>query len=226
MRKDYSNYLEKLEDKSLYEALELTFTKAFPSIIENCEDEKESSNMFISFLYLVEALSTSNDSVFMEHFAFYNCYSDFCDKLFDMIDSCSVNDARIAYEMLTSEINHTITNLIIEGLQNGTISPADLEGPSDEDDGYDDANLEKLSAFMHLDNQDKATDILNQLTRILELLSFSNNTFDEDNDLLPVLDRDDDTHTSLDTMYSYILAIQHELGKLIEHAEIFEVNAK
>ena len=168
--------------------MELTFTEAFPNIIENCEDEKESSSMFISFLYLVEALSTSNDPVFLERFDFYNCYTDFCDKLFDMIDSCSVNDARIAYEMLTSEINHTITNLIIEELQNGTISPADLEGPSDEDDGYDDANLEKLSAFMHLDNQDKATDILNQLTRILELLSFSNNTFDEDNDLLPVLD--------------------------------------
>lgn len=127
MKNDYADYLEALENKRVYEALNLTFAKVFPDIIEECENEKESAELFISFLRLIETRSASSTPINFQDFAFSYYYTDFCDALFGMIDSYSVNDAKIAYEILKTEINNTITDLIIQGLQNGTILPSDLE---------------------------------------------------------------------------------------------------
>ena len=128
---DYKDYLEALENKRVYEALRLTFEKTFPNIIKECESEKESAKLFISFLRLIEIRSASSALINYQDFAFSYYFTGFCDALFGMIDSCSVNDTKIAYEILKTEINNTITDLIIQGLQNGTIVPSDLEDNSE-----------------------------------------------------------------------------------------------
>lgn len=125
--KKYQGFLDKLENRSYAEALELTFTKAIPNFISQCENENESINLLISFLDLVRSKKMENFQDVSKKNGFYYCYEEFCNHFFRMVDSCSIEVKRDTYEILEMFLNDVITDLFIEGLNNGTITPDDLE---------------------------------------------------------------------------------------------------
>lgn len=125
---DYTEALSNLENKPLAKAMELTFTKAFPDFIANCKDENEAMKLFIYFSALIEAKRSGESCIDFESNMFYYYYKEFCDRLFDMIDSCSGNEKSKVYEILDETVTDTIMGITIEGLQKETIAPEEIFG--------------------------------------------------------------------------------------------------
>lgn len=127
MKAIYREFLEKLENRRYAEAIELTFSKAIPDFVSQCENEYASANMLISFEELIRSKKERTFQDVSKKNGFYYVYEEFCNHLFAMIDSCSNEVQMQTYEILEMYLNDTVTDLIIEGLNNGTISLNDLE---------------------------------------------------------------------------------------------------
>lgn len=68
----YKEYFAELENKLLREVMELTITKAFGDFINNCKNEKEAANVFISFQSLIEAKRNAECEINYENYGFYH----------------------------------------------------------------------------------------------------------------------------------------------------------
>lgn len=131
MNNNYDEYLKEISDESVKEALKLTFTVAIPTILKQYESEATQANVMISFSELIKSVRIEGlrESLLIES-PFYQVYPEFNQKLFEWVESVEYKD--VIYDILDRVTFNTIFDCIIEGLNNGTITPEDLSGFSDD----------------------------------------------------------------------------------------------
>lgn len=131
MNNNYDEYLKEISDESVKEALKLTFTVAIPTILKQYENEATQANVMISFSELIKSVRIEGlrESLLIES-PFYQVYPEFNQKLFEWVESVEYKD--VIYDILDRVTFNTIFDCIIEGLNNGTITPEDLSGFSDD----------------------------------------------------------------------------------------------
>lgn len=126
-----------------------------------------------------------------------------------------------AYEVLEKVVANMITDLVIEGLEKGTIAIDELNEATETAEKVD-TYLEVLNSFTNLSEEYKKSEIRKKLREILKLLYLLNKNYDENNEMFPLLEEADDNHF-FDAMFSYVLTVQDELTKFIEHLDILEI---
>lgn len=71
--------------------------------------------------------------------------------------------------------------------------------------------------FRELDNEDKKKEIVEHFKELILLLYKMNKNIDDNNEILPVLDKYEDDDEFLNLMFTYIITLKEENSKLIDY---------
>lgn len=91
--KNIQDYVETISDEKLKEAVNITFDKAFPDIIRQCEDRSTAVHVFISLFDMLCAVQeTGSDHISLEKYTIYQRYPDFVTDLLAWVENIPSED--------------------------------------------------------------------------------------------------------------------------------------
>ena len=80
-----------------------------------------------------------------------------------------------------------------------------------------DKYINYFNSFKVLDTEDKKEEIINHFKDLIELLYKINKYYDNNNEILPILDKYETDEEFLDLLFTYIITLKEENAKMIEN---------
>lgn len=80
-----------------------------------------------------------------------------------------------------------------------------------------DKYINYFNSFKVLDTEDKKEEIINHFKDLIELLYKINKSYDNNNEILPILDKYETDEEFLDLLFTYIITLKEENAKMIEN---------
>jgi len=84
-------------------------------------------------------------------------------------------------------------------------------------DNMIDKYINYFNSFKVLDTEDKKEEIINHFKDLIELLYKINKYYDNNNEILPILDKYETDEEFLDLLFTYIITLKEENAKMIEN---------
>lgn len=134
MKFEYENIVEEMDNKQIKEMLEVTFAIILPGMIEGC-NENQAANLLISLQEMLNNLSEEGrDSLRFENYIIGEIFPEYCKNLVGVMESIPISHKQKTFEIFDLVLINAILGLIITGLENGTITEADIKAPDDKED--------------------------------------------------------------------------------------------
>ena len=80
-----------------------------------------------------------------------------------------------------------------------------------------DKYINYFNSFKVLETEDKKEEIINHFKHLIELLYKINKSYDNNNEILPILDKYETDEEFLDLLFTYIITLKEENAKMIEN---------
>jgi hypothetical protein len=233
-KKEYEKCIEKVDNEKMKEALIQAFDKDFPRIIELCDDDYTVVQIFVSlFEMLGEVQKVGMENVSFEKYVIGKAFPDYLKLLVGWLDCISSKEEKDKiFEIFDYVIRDIVVEFTCKGLKKGSITremvrqwisgtdeKEKIERACEKGNAY--KNL--LESFHDLDEEDKLEEIIKGVFELRDFLEIVNKKYDENNEMLDVLEVTDTDEFSdkLDVIYSYVTSIKEEVAKLFEIANSY-----
>lgn len=234
MKKEYEKCIEKVDNEKMKEALIQAFDKDFPRIIELCDDDYTVVQIFVSLSEMLgEVQKVGMENVSFEKYVIGKAFPDYLKLLVGWLDCISSKEEKDKiFEIFDYVIRDIVVEFTCKGLKKGSITremvgqwisgtdeKEKIERACEKENAY--KNL--LESFHDLDEEDKLEEIIKGVFELRDFLEIVNKKYDENNEMLDVLEVTDTDEFSdkLDVIYSYVTSIKEEVAKLFEIANSY-----
>lgn len=173
------------------------------------------------------------ENVSFEKYVIGKAFPDYLKLLVGWLDCISSKEEK---DKIFEIFDYVIRNIVVEftckGLKEGSITKEMMgqwiSGTSEKEKIEKEMKKENayknlLESFSDLEEEDKLEEIIKHVSELREFLEITNKKYDENNEMLDVLEEadTDEFGEKLDVIFSYVISIKEEVAKLFETANSY-----